>query len=104
MDGVQRTSESEAAAPIACSLGAADYSDRITQWRTVLDGCDVDEVPGGARATLPADRAADLAALVVAERECCVFLEFTMVFRDGAVELTVTAPPGAEVLVSELMR
>jgi MerR family transcriptional regulator, copper efflux regulator len=60
-------------AAVACTLDGEDMRQRAVQWRTLLDGAHREPIPGGLRLTLPADRAAEIAELAVAEQRCCAF-------------------------------
>jgi len=89
--------------PLACSLAAGDYHERIEQWHELLRDCPRVPVDHGVRVTVPRDRAGELAGLVVDEQGCCAFLEFTMTFDRETVALTITAPPGAAYPVEALL-
>ena len=90
-------------APIACSLDGGAYGDRIDEWRRLLDGAEVERLPDGGRAVrLPADRAAAVAQLIVAEQQCCPFFSFRLTFAGAHIELVAQAPGGAETLVAAL--
>ncbi|MBO9555886.1 MerR family transcriptional regulator [Cellulomonas sp.] len=93
------------AAPVACSLSAADVPDRVTDWQTLLasavrrepvDGgtaLDFDPAPG---------LAAEVARLAAAEQECCVFFDFTVRMTAGHVRLEVRAPGEAADVVAAM--
>jgi hypothetical protein len=88
---------------VACSLDGDGYSDRIRQWRSLLADADREEPRGGGvTVRLPAVHAGRLAELVVAEQECCPFLDFVLTFDGSHVAVTVRAPEGAEPLVAAL--
>ncbi|MFC9552226.1 heavy metal-responsive transcriptional regulator [Rhodococcus sp. NPDC056960] len=92
-------------APVACTLGGDEYSERAQQWQQVLDSATGrEEIGGGIRVTLPADPdlVADVARLAVAEQGCCAFFGFTMHLSPDELELTVRAPETAEALLTEL--
>jgi MerR family copper efflux transcriptional regulator len=90
-------------APIGCSLDKGEYGDRTEEWGRLLDGAEVERLPDGGRAArLPADRAAALAQLVVAEQQCCGFFSFRLTFAGADIELVAHAPEGAETLVAAL--
>ena len=64
---------------------------------------EVEQLPDGGRAArLPADRAATLAQLIVAEQQCCPFFSFRLTFAGAHIELVAQAPEGAEPLVAAL--
>ncbi len=89
--------------PLACSLAAGDYHERIEQWHELLRDCPRVPVDHGVRVTVPRDRAGELTGLVVDEQGCCAFLEFTMTFDRETVALTITAPPGAAYPIEALL-
>ncbi|MBF6332494.1 MerR family transcriptional regulator [Nocardia transvalensis] len=95
-------SDDPARAPIACSLSADDEAARTEQWRTVLDGATRTRRDSGFRLTLPADRAAALAELIVAEQRCCSFFGFTVRFSGATLVLDVDVPPEALELAEPL--
>ncbi|BAH55848.1 MULTISPECIES: MerR family transcriptional regulator [Rhodococcus] len=89
--------------PIACTLDGDDYRTRIDAWHSLLDGCPREQVDTGVRVTVPAESAAELAALIVAEQHCCAFLDFTLGFDRDTVALTITAPADARALIDDLI-
>jgi MerR family transcriptional regulator, copper efflux regulator len=95
--------ESVEQSPIACTLESGDYQRRIADWQRLVNGCARETVDGGVQVVVPSERAAELAALVVAEQTCCSFLDFRMTFHRSTVALTITAPPGAEELARALV-
>ncbi|GAA1167812.1 MerR family transcriptional regulator [Pseudonocardia alaniniphila] len=100
---VPTTAEQHERAPIACSLDGSAYGDRIEEWRRLLDGAEVEQLPDGGRAArLPAERAAALAQLIVAEQQCCPFFSFRLTFAGAHIEQVARAPEGAEPLVAAL--
>lgn len=89
--------------PIACSLTGAEYTDRATRWREVLTGTACEPLPDvGLRVRLPAERAAEVAALVAAESRCCPFFTFRLTFSAVGIELDAHAPAGAAPLLHDL--
>lgn len=88
--------------PIACSLQAADVAGRVAEWRAVLADAECAAIAGGTRLTVPADRAAPLAALAAAEQRCCPFFEFTLQFDGQVLHLDVRAPAAAEDMLAAL--
>jgi hypothetical protein len=94
-----RDSESQ----IACTLSGGDYQRRIADWQRLVEGCAREDVFGGVQVVVPSERAAELAALVVAEQDCCSFLDFAMTFDRSTVALTITAPPEAEEVARALV-
>ncbi|WP_433292337.1 MerR family transcriptional regulator [Pseudonocardia sp. CA-142604] len=103
MVAIPATAEQHERPPIACSLDGSAYGDRIEEWRRLLDGAEVERLPDGGRAArLPAERAAALAQLIVAEQQCCPFFSFRLTFAGAHIELVAHAPGGAEPLVAGL--
>ncbi len=89
--------------PIACSLPGAEMEDRLTQWRTLLSGAAPEVTPTSLRFTLPADRAAPIAALAVAEHQCCPFLDFHLTLSSDTIRLEITAPTEATDLLAAFL-
>lgn len=88
--------------PIACALDAPAYAERVDRWRRLLAEAEHVPDPGGRTVRLPMGRAGELAALVVAEHECCPFLTFRLTLTTAVVELQVRAPGGAAPVLAEL--
>ncbi|HEY9416482.1 MAG TPA: heavy metal-responsive transcriptional regulator, partial [Pseudonocardia sp.] len=91
--------------PVACTLGGDEQTERIQQWRQVLDSATGrEDIDGGLRLRFPADPdlVADVARLAAAEQGCCAFFDFTMQLTPDALVLSVRAPGAAEPLVTEL--
>lgn len=95
--------------PVTCALSPEDLRARRGE---LLPGLAtraerIEHVPGGIRLHMPAtpDAVASIAHVVDAERHCCRFLCFTITPEPdpGAVTLTVTAPPDAQLLLSRLV-
>jgi hypothetical protein len=95
--------------PVACALSREDLRIRRGE---LLPGLAtraerIEYVDGGVRLHMPAstDGVASIARVVDAERHCCRFLSFTITAEPdlGAVTVTVTAPPDAQQLLSELV-
>ena len=90
--------------PIACTLSSEDVPARIAEWREVLASVTAREaIPGGLRLVL-SDEApvARIAALAVAEQQCCAFFRFALTVDGRGVALEVTAPGDGEAVVAEL--
>jgi MerR family transcriptional regulator, copper efflux regulator len=88
---------------VACSLDGEQYDDRAARWRQVLGDAPRERTTtGGVTVQLPADRAAEIAGLVVAEQECCPFFTFHLAFGGATVHLTADAPTHAQPLVHAL--
>src|SRR5919199_403521 len=84
---------------VACSLSATEGAQRAERWRRLLDLHVLSRAATahGQRLALPADPpiAAELDALVAAERECCPFLALTVERFDETLVLDVSGPPDA---------
>ena len=91
-----------AATPVACSLTGDGMAERAVAWRDAVTGAVRTAVPDGLRLTLPASRAAAIAALAVAEQECCPFFEFHLHLDGQALQLEVRAPAGSVLLLEDL--
>jgi MerR family transcriptional regulator, copper efflux regulator len=98
----QDTAERWRRAPIACTLAATDLGERADQWRALINDAETTPIFEGLRLTLPAERAASLAALAVAEQECCAFFDFRLQLEVPFVNLDVRAPADAAELLTQL--
>jgi hypothetical protein len=88
----------------ACSLGADELRQRLTDWRGLRERATADPIPGGVRLMLPPDEPiADVAALVSLESACCAFYRFTLRVEGGERQLEISAGPGAEPAVHALL-
>jgi hypothetical protein len=78
---------------IACTLSPTALASRHERWRRLIadSGLGRDETPDGLRLRFRADPgvAAELATLAAAERECCVWAEWSVERRDGEIALVV---------------
>jgi DNA-binding transcriptional MerR regulator len=90
-------------ASIACSLGSGDYSARVEEWRELLAGAPLVDVEGGVRATLPTSVLDRAAGLAVAEQACCAFYSIRVDLHGSTFDLTLTVPPGAELMLIDLL-
>ena len=91
--------------PIACSLDAVALEERVAEMRAIGRESLVASDPRGVlrfEAT-PAVRAR-LERIVALERECCEFLTLELQDEAGALQLTVSAPEGAEPVVAGLVQ
>src|SRR4051812_43270285 len=83
--------------PIACTLGAGDYAERLA-WIATLNG---DALLTHRRHDLTLDltyapeAAAQVRELVRREEACCAFLRFTVDVTSDAVHLRIEAPATA---------
>lgn len=92
-------------APIACTLGADDLPQRLSDWRavtTVAIGRSATDT--GVRLTFrpsPA-LASRLASLAAAETQCCAFFRMTLTVVSDALTLDVACPASARPVLDEL--
>ena len=91
-------------ADIACSLDGEGVAERVREWQGVLKHVRAREaVDGGMRLVLsPGAPVGEVAALAVAEHDCCPFFAFALTVDGRGAALEVTAPPDAAELVSTL--
>lgn len=89
------TRTESAASVIACSLSGPDQRRRLAQWHALLADAPRTTTTDGVTLTLPADVADRVAALIVAEQECCPFLDFALTFAGPTIALTVSAEDAA---------
>jgi MerR family transcriptional regulator, copper efflux regulator len=89
-------------APVACSLDGPAMSDRISQWHELLHDAEQQSVPDGIRLILPADRAARVAELAVAEQQCCAFLDFRIHLTGQRLYLDIRAPAEAASMLADI--
>jgi hypothetical protein len=91
--------------PIACSLSSADLSQRLADMSAVgragLLAANIDGVR--AALTFRASERERVAAIVVAEAECCAFLNMTLEDGAEAFNLVIEAPDGAEPILQDLV-
>jgi DNA-binding transcriptional MerR regulator len=90
--------------PIACTLADADMPARLEAWHDALAPVIARTgIDNGVRIVLPnGDSLAQLAELVAAEQECCMFVRFAITVDTRGVALEVTAPAEAIDLVYSL--
>jgi hypothetical protein len=93
--------------PIACSLDARSLAARLDEIADVGRSSLVDAALRGRGAVLRFRRdtntAERLRAIVAAEAECCAFLAMDIREQPEELVLTVDSPPGAELVVEELV-
>ena len=80
--------------PLACTLSAADMAPRLARIRQLTQShLRAHFLQGSAlRLSYAYEAAAELAAIVELERECCAFLTFQMTEGKDAVELLIVGP------------
>jgi hypothetical protein len=91
-------------APIACTLSAGDFKDRLGWIRELSAKSLRSHRREGLMLELTYDRcaAADVHEFVRRERACCGFLRFDVREGADAVHLTITAPPEVESAADDL--
>ncbi|MEV5827025.1 MerR family transcriptional regulator [Spirillospora sp. NPDC052242] len=89
-------------APVACSLDGGDLAERVARWRRLIDGAVRQEIDDGVRFTLPADRAAGIAALAAAEQRCCPFFGFRLDLDGPELHLEVRAAGEGAAMLTDL--
>jgi hypothetical protein len=89
--------------PIACSLDAADLSQRVAEigalGREALVGAEV--APGRAVLRFASGVHDRVAAIVAAEAKCCPFLDLRVTDEPDAVVLEIGAPADAQPVLEE---
>jgi hypothetical protein len=95
------------ALPIACSLSAGELLERVTQMAAIGRDALIDTRIEGTRARLRFAAEPDVReridAVVAAESHCCAFLTMRVTDEPGAVVLTIDAPGGTELVLSEMV-
>ena len=89
-----RIADSRDAAPIACTLSAADKGPRLARIQALTrEHLRMHELRGSTlRLTYAPQAAEEVARIVELERECCAFLDFEAQRLADCVELVITAP------------
>ncbi|WP_017594768.1 MerR family transcriptional regulator [Nocardiopsis potens] len=93
---------SSAVLAAVCALNDGAARERAGRWRELLRGAPREEAPGGFRAALPTDRAAEAAELAAAEVRCCSFFSFALELDRTGAGLRVTAPEEARPILDEV--
>ena len=90
--------------PIACTLAAGDFKDRVGWIRELSAKSLRSHHRDGLMLKLAYDRcaAAEVHEFVRREQACCGFLRFEVRESADAVHLTITAPPEAESVADDL--
>lgn len=88
---------------IACSLDGSAHEERLAQWHELLAGTPIEQVAQGVLVTLPVATAAVLSALIMAEQQCCPFLNFQLGFHGPELQLTITANEHAVAFIDDLL-
>jgi hypothetical protein len=92
--------------PIACSLNATELSQRLAEMAELGQAALIDTHTEPTRAELRFAAGTGVRerveAIVAAESRCCAFLDMTVTDEADTVVLTITAPDGAELVLTEL--
>jgi len=91
--------------PIACTLTAAGLRERLAEMSALGDEALLSSETQTGRALLRFEPSARerVDAIVAAESQCCAFLGFALTDTPAALELAITAPPGAEPVLEEIV-
>jgi hypothetical protein len=97
-----------ASSPIACSLSAAEYGERLAAISRV-GGSSLINVEERPRQTVLHFRYStktrdELQTIVAQEADCCAFLDLSLETSDEELVLTLTAPEEARLIVDDLVR
>ncbi|MBK4215765.1 hypothetical protein JJJ17_07500 [Paracoccus caeni] len=89
---------------IVCTLGGADFRNRLSGIRDLAGRGLLDHERKPLRLHLTYDRAlqAELQAIVDDESDCCRFLDFALTDDGVVIHLTITAPEAAAVAAEEI--
>jgi predicted O-methyltransferase YrrM len=89
-------------AEIACTLESGAMTDRLEEWRGLIESArDRSPIPAGVRLTFGDDAPVDeIARLTQAEQACCSFLSFAITVDGRGVALEVSGPPTAQPLIA----
>ncbi len=90
--------------PIACTLTESDLSERLAQWRSLVErAVEHNETADGVELVFRADVAPrEIADLAIAELACCSFFTFTIALSADGTKLAIGAPPEARELAFSL--
>jgi hypothetical protein len=92
--------------PIACTLNAADYTERTQDTAELARRAlrSRQPIPDGTRLTFEAsaDTERQLREIVAAEARCCAFLRMDLRLGADALILDITGPAEAEPIIAEL--
>ncbi|MFF5933123.1 heavy metal-responsive transcriptional regulator [Streptomyces sp. NPDC012508] len=92
-------------APVACTLGRTELSERTEQWRALVARAGRrEDIDDGLRLSFPpdADLAGRIAALAATEQGCCAFFDFTLRLTPDSLQLSVRAPESAAGMLAGL--
>src|SRR5258707_4996521 len=94
----------ESTKDLACSLGPAEFRQRLIYIRDLTSRVLRSRERDGLQLRLAYDATAEaeVRELVGMERQCCGFLDFTMDRKDGRLLVTITAPAEAMDSVEEI--
>ncbi|MGY4510231.1 hypothetical protein ACVIN2_003685 [Bradyrhizobium sp. USDA 3650] len=94
----------EVAPPIACTLSASSYHERVKSIRALASHSLISARRGPLSLHLvyAADALGEVRALVRAEQSCCAFLDILTIEKNDGVHVTITAPPDAALAAEDL--
>jgi MerR family copper efflux transcriptional regulator len=98
-----KAAASDGDTPIACTLGATDMDQRLTDWQALLSRVQArTPIDGGVRLTFqPGTSAEAITRLAAGEQDCCRFFAFTLTIDQRGTALEVRAPAdGQDVLTT----
>jgi hypothetical protein len=94
--------------PIACTLSATELPTRLAEMADIGDDAltelDAESLRARLRFAARPGVRARLEDIVAAESECCGFLTLALVDEPDAIVLTIEAPEGAELVLTEFIR
>jgi len=101
------TSEPGGPEPIACSLDAGSFHERVDEWRALL-ATSVTAVEAGDTALRLQLRDSDAAlttavALAQREKECCPFFDVSLVLEADRRTLVLAVPDGAQQVLADFV-
>lgn len=88
---------------MACSFRPGEIQERVARWREVLVGGERQRINQGMAVSVPAGRAGELAALCVAEPECCSLFDFVLHIDGPMAHLRVRALKDAHAPIEQLV-
>lgn len=85
------------APPIACTLPASGYQERVKSIRLLASRSLISarRAPSSLHLVYEADALGEVRDLVRAEQACCAFLDFKILEQEDGVHVTITAPADA---------
>lgn len=95
---------SDTEAPVACTLEATAYINRLADIRNLVGRALKASRREGLSLylTFEPEARSDVEEMVAKEKACCAFLDFQITHGAGGTKLTITVPPGAVDSADEL--